>query len=95
MTEGWKAYFPEEGEDAGDAMDLKIPEWKKNCDAEDAAKIACEYDFGNRDGWERSPSSEFTIVIIAPDGKETRFKAWHEPSIDHCVKEVELEKDDG
>jgi hypothetical protein len=85
MTEPkfWKFYFPGEGESAEDATVIE----KSMFDAEDAAQCACEYDFDNCDGWERSRGSTFTIAVIAPDGTETLFDGSHEPSVDHVVRE--------
>ena len=93
MTHEWKAYFPEDGETADDAQ-TNAPRWdwqKRFLDAEDAAQRACEIDYAERDGWERSRDSSFRIVIIAPDGAETRWAGRHEPSIEHNVDEAEDE----
>lgn len=85
MTDVWKAYFPEDGECADDAMVVTSPGGCRILDAEDAAEIACKHDYDNRDGWERTKGDAFLIVIIDPKGITWRFSARHEPSIDHCV----------
>lgn len=81
---GWLYYFPDDGETTDDAR--RFGPLDKITDADDAAQCACERDFDRHDGWERGPT-EFTIAIIAPDGSETRWKAWHEPSVEHYVSE--------
>jgi hypothetical protein len=86
MSEAWKAYFPDDGETLDDARELRPPSWKSINDAEDAATFACELDYGGRDGWERNMESSFPIVIVAPDGTETRWKAWNEASVNHCAE---------
>jgi hypothetical protein len=90
MAEIWKAYYPECGETADDARVLK-PRWdhQRIWDAEDAARRACEIDYSERDGWERGLENDFQIVVVAPDGTETRWKGCHVPSVDHCVEEVD------
>jgi hypothetical protein len=85
MTDVWKAYYPEDGECADDAHTLTPKTGRRILDAEDAAEIACEYDFDNRDGWERTHGDAFLIVIIDPKGISWRFSARHEPSINHSV----------
>lgn len=80
----WKYYFPDEGEDEGDARAFK--NGTKFFDAEDAAVRACELDFSNHDGWERG-NTEFRIAIVGPDGKVSVFRACHEPSVEHRVYE--------
>jgi hypothetical protein len=93
MTGIWRAYYPEDGETADDARVI-APRWdwqKRFLDAEDAARRACEIDYDERDGWERSRDSDFPIVVIAPDGTETHWTGRHEPSVEHVVEEVEDE----
>ena len=82
----FKAYFPDDGEGPEDAIDVSHYEWRKVTDAEDAADEACEYDYGERDGWERGAGNEFTIVIIDKAGAEHRFMAWHEPAVEHRTR---------
>lgn len=77
----WSFYFPDEGEVASDAVPIIGKVW----DADDAAEIACEYDYSSREGWERG-EREFPIVVISPDGEEFRFFGWNEPSVNHCVR---------
>lgn len=81
----WSFYFPEEGENKDDATVIIGKVW----DADDAAQMACEYDFSSRGGWERG-QEEFDIVIINPDGEEFSFVGWHEPSVEHRAKEKRL-----
>lgn len=87
MNEYWKAYFPDDGETPDGATVLRPPALRGIYTAEDAAEIACEYDYGNRDGWERNGET-FLIHIIAPDGSETCWSARHEPMIHHSVEEI-------
>lgn len=89
MTDGWKAYYPDDGETADDARTLKMSSRKLIWDAEDAAQRACEYDYQHRDGWERTQGEPFPIVVIAPDGTETRWSGYHEASVAHTVSEAE------
>lgn len=79
----WLAYFPDDGETIEDAtMIMKVYE------ASHAAKEAVEYDFGNRDGWERHEMQEFTVIVVSPDGEEFKFMGWHEPSVVHKVRRI-------
>lgn len=82
---GWRYYFPEDGETADDARELQTRRSIKG--AEDAALYACELDFARHDGWERG-EDQFVIVILSPDGDESRFCAWHEQSVVHRVSET-------
>jgi hypothetical protein len=93
MTGTWRAYYPEDGETADDARVVEPRAWMPRIyDAEDAAKRACEIDYDERDGWERSQDVGFLIVVIAPDGTETRWTGRHEPSVEHVVEEAEAEE---
>ena len=93
MTDVWRAYYPEDGETADDAQVVEPRKWgPKIYDAEDAARRACEIDFDQRDGWERSKDAGFPIAVIAPDGTETRWIGRHEPSVTHTVEEAEDEE---
>lgn len=89
VPSGWKAYFPEDGESADDAHEIGIYDFQRVSDAEYAAELACEYDWDNRDGWERSMGSEFIIIVISPNGEHSAFKAWNEASVDHNVSRAE------
>lgn len=77
----WSFYFPEDGWTREDA----VPIIGRTFDAEDAAEQACEYDFSSRDGWERG-ASEFDVIVISPDGEETIFVCWHEPTVEHMAR---------
>lgn len=85
IPSGWKAYFPEDGESSSDAHEIEIYDFQRIVDAEDAAERACEYDWGNRDGWERGMDREFIIIVISPNGEHSAFKAWNETSVEHKV----------
>jgi len=89
ILSGWKVYFPEDSESADDAREIEIYDFQRIVDAEDAAERACEYDYHDRDGWERSMGSEFIIIVISPNGEHSAFKAWNEASVDHNVSRVE------
>lgn len=80
----WLAYYPGDGETADDAVELEDPLWDIVY-PEDAARVACEYDFAERAGWGRRPDTEFEIAIIAPDGSETRWCGHHELTVLHRV----------
>ena len=90
MPGDWKAYYPEDGETTDDARVI-TPRWDWQqgfLDDEDAAQRACEIDYDERDGWERGMDEPFPIVVIAPDGTETRWTGRHEPSVEHHVSEA-------
>ncbi len=82
----WRYYFPDDGETAEDAQVLPLP--NNITTASDAAELACGRDYYFHDGWERE-QREFTIAIICPDETETRFMAWHEPTVQHCIERIE------
>jgi len=82
MSKGeWKFFRPGEGEKAEDATIIHGSVW----DAEDAARMAVEYDYSNCDGWERG-DREFEIVVISPAGEHTAFMGSNEPDIIHTVR---------
>lgn len=87
MSDTWQAYYPDDGETADDARDLPQSWGKTIWDAEDAARVACEFDYYSRDGWERGMEELFPIVVIAPDGTESRWKAYNEQRVGHNVDE--------
>lgn len=76
----WSFYFPGDGETKDDAR----PIIGRIFGADHAAQEACEYDFHSHDGWERG-EAEFSIIVVSPTGKETRFTGCHEPSVRHRV----------
>lgn len=90
---GYKAYFPDDGEGPNDARELETYPWVRIYDADDAAEQACEHDYSGRDGWERGATTEFPIVIIAPDGTESRYVGWHEPSVEHKTRRIDGDED--
>lgn len=79
----WKFYLPGEGETPDDAVVIE----GKVYDAEHAAEKACERDWNNG-GWERD-GAKILIAVISPDGEESRFQAWSEPSVEHFAREAE------
>jgi len=85
IPSGWKVYFPEDGEATSDAREINIYDFQRICDAEHAAEKACELDYEERDGWERSMESEFILIVISPNGEHFPFKAWHEATVSHRV----------
>ena len=89
----WKAYYPDDDETADDADNIKIYYWQKIYDEDCAAKYACEWDYSNRDGWERTGEASFRIVIIDPEGTEHHFKAWHEPTIVYHAEKIDEDEE--
>jgi hypothetical protein len=97
IATGWKVYFPDDDQGPEDAVEITCYEWRRVCNADAAADEACEYDYDERDGWERSMSGgstpEFPMVIISPDGTESRYVGWHEPSVEHNTRCVDGDED--
>ena len=89
MSDLWQVYFPDDCEDASDARFIYSKPWDKIYDAEDAARKASELDYGERDGWTRGMDNRFAMVIVAPDGTESRWEGWHEASVDHWAERAE------
>ncbi len=78
---GWKFYYSDDGETIDDAHLIPV-----DClDHDDAAHEACALDFKRHDGWERG-ETPFKITVVSPYGEESVFRAWHEPSVVHCVE---------
>ena len=90
----WTYYVPDQGEDKDDAQPIMIYDWQNIVSAEDAAEHAAEDDWDNRDGWEAGVGEGPVIIVISPDGKETRFSTEREAVIQHRVTEIE-QKNDG
>jgi len=89
IATGWKYYLPEDGYTTEDAIELRQPYWAlKILDAEEAAELAAE-EYWNDSGWERGIDAEPVIVIIAPDGIETRWKIYHEPTVIHSATKID------
>lgn len=88
----WRYYLAEDGPES--AQDIKTYEWQKIFDAEDAGALASENDWeggGSENGVGDGP----VIVVIAPDGTETRFQTTREVDILHTVTAVELQNEPG
>ena len=82
---GWRYYLPDQGETADDATEIRTWAWGNVVDAEDAAERASEDEWDNRDGWESGISAEPIIIVIAPDGSETKWTASREATVVHRV----------
>lgn len=91
MDSGWKYYLPDNDETADEARSLSVCElpWNNIYDAEDVAERASEDEWSNRDGYERGTGEGPIIVVISPNGEETRFETLREAEIRHSVFEVE------
>lgn len=65
---GFKAWWPDDGEDLEDAIDIVMPTgWLRSDNAHRyAAEQAGEYDHDERGGWERG-SDDQTVVVLAID----------------------------
>lgn len=88
---GWRYYLPEDQETADDAGPICVWSWQTICDAEDAARLASEDEWSNRDGWESGMGATPLIAVIAPDGTESRWRASREASVEHRVEAIEEE----
>lgn len=77
----FKYFFPEDDETIGDAVEVEA------FSPHDAAYRAAEDDYSNRGGWERLRwgDASFTVTVIDSHGNEYKFKAVHEPSVEHHV----------
>ena len=80
---GWKFYFPGDGQDEEDAVPVPPTVWNS---PDDVAQYACEYDYHQRDGWERDADSIFSIIVTHPDRGNYLFKASHEQTVNHTVR---------
>ena len=79
----WMYFYPDDGETIEDAREcVEIAHH-----AQDAAYEACHQDYGH-DGWERG-DARFEISVVSPAGEISKFKAWHEPSIEHYVRKID------
>ncbi len=81
----FKVWWPDEGETEADAIDIL------GCfDHEQAADQAAEYDYDNRDGWERTECEEYPVCIKDVDtGEVQRFMCWWEPSVNYGSRRAE------
>ena len=73
----WRAYFPDEGGTADDAIIILGV-----LDAAEAAEEAVEYDWSSQDGWERGEGA-FSVVVVNQNGEGFRYKGYHEQVIQH------------
>lgn len=85
---GWKYYLPENGDEAVDAEEIHLHPWEQIAYAEDAGRYAAEREWDDRDGWEAGVGATPMLVIVSPDGTETRWRIRREVSVDHYVDEV-------
>ena len=89
----WRYYLPDCVETADDAQTILLYDWQIGIsNARQAAELAAEDEWDNRDGWEEGPGDGPDIVVISPDGIETRFSTYREASIDHLVREIPAEE---
>jgi hypothetical protein len=87
---GWSYYLPENGETKDDAVPIEIYDWQHGIiDAEHAAEEAGEDEWDNRDGWESGIDHEPLIVVISPDGEESRWKISREACVNHRAREAQ------
>jgi len=82
----WRAYVEDEG-DPDDAWFVKCYNWQNIHDAEDAADKAAEQEW-NDGGHDRGINGSPIIVIIAPDGTQTRWRVRNEAEVAHYVSEA-------
>lgn len=78
----WRFWFPEDGDTREDAVEYKARGWMLS---EDVARHACEYDFNERDGWERPAGQSFAIAVEDDKGNVTLWTGTHEPTVEHVV----------
>lgn len=84
----WRYYLPERGERPEDAIEFR-PSNLSFIASEDIAESAMTAHYDNG-GWENF-DEEVTIVVIAPDGTETRWRGWNEAVVEHHVERLEGE----
>lgn len=89
-AEPWRYYLSEDGPDG--AQEIKTYEWQKIFDAEDAAALASENEW-DAGGSEAGVGDGPVIVVISPDGTETRFQTTRQIEISHSVTELEPENE--
>ena len=87
MNTKWKFYVPEDGATADDANPIRIYGFERIYTADDAAGHAAHREWEDG-GHERQIDSTVTIVVIAPDGAETRWTVSHEATVEHYVRQV-------
>lgn len=74
----WRFYFPDDGEGPDDCAVAPT----STDDAKEAALFACKFDYRVRDGWDRGQSA-FEVVVISPDGAESRWTCSHQCDVRH------------
>lgn len=79
----WQYYYPDDGESAEDAktMPKGSTVWSPQC----VADYAADFDYNERDGWERGQCEIYRIVVISPEGEETSFSAHWYLDVRHYV----------
>lgn len=79
----WKVYYPSRGEKPSDAYVIYAGFY--SISAREAAEIACETDYSERDGSSRTGRT-FEFTLIAPNGDETQWYGCHEVRVEHTVR---------
>jgi len=80
----WKFYYPEFFQDIEDAQTVDVPKWFS---AENVAQHACQHHWDDHGGWEMVDQG-FQIVVVSPEGGETKFEGRHESDIHHRVRSI-------
>jgi len=84
-AKGWKYYVPDDGENSDDATAIKGPCWYSS----DAARLAADEIWHNRDGWECGIDLTDHVVIIDPNGIETHWDTSYSMSVNCSATERE------
>ncbi|MEM1344817.1 MAG: hypothetical protein AAGI34_09590 [Pseudomonadota bacterium] len=85
---GWRYYLPTNRETAEDAVPIMTYSWRDIYGAYDAALEASKDEWSERDGNERGLGEGPDIIVIAPDGCETRYTTNREADVAHYAYEV-------
>jgi hypothetical protein len=80
----WKYYVPNDGENADDATKINKPVFNEY----DAATIAANEIWYNRDGWECGIDLTDQVVIIDPNGAETHWNTSYSISVNCFATEM-------
>lgn len=86
---GWSYYVKEHGESVSDALPLRVYSWQYVINAEEAAQLASEDDWDNRDGWEAGVGGGPVITVVSPSGDESSFSTEREAAINHHVTPID------